>query len=148
VDALISRISPLLSRTPPHGCELARLHRSGPEDCLSESREGVLMDVGRAVPKRTVSEKHRTNYQVPHRLLKRGRPTKWRSRLLAVRPVSKTVLSTDRDKSTRIGAHCALSPRPAKDARAGSRLRRTEGKRQSVRFRFYVTIPLGEQPAG
>ena len=28
---------------------LARLHRSGPEDCLSESREGALMDVGRAV---------------------------------------------------------------------------------------------------
>ena len=40
---------PLLSRTPPHGCELARLHRSDPEDCLSESREGVLMDAGRAL---------------------------------------------------------------------------------------------------
>jgi hypothetical protein len=30
--------------TPPHGCELAHLHRSGPEDCRAESREGVLMD--------------------------------------------------------------------------------------------------------
>ncbi len=47
VDARVSRTLPLLFRTPPHGCELARLHRSGPEDCLSESREGVLMDVGR-----------------------------------------------------------------------------------------------------
>ena len=48
MDALVSRILPLLSRTPPHGCELARFRRSGPEVCLSESREGVLMDVGRA----------------------------------------------------------------------------------------------------
>src|ERR1700722_186461 len=49
MDALVSRILPLLSGTPPHGRELARLRRSGPGDCRSESREGVLMDAGRAV---------------------------------------------------------------------------------------------------
>src|SRR5712672_2168273 len=32
-----------------HGGQLARLRRSGPGDCLSKSREGVLMDAGRAV---------------------------------------------------------------------------------------------------
>src|ERR1700722_2193238 len=49
MDALVSRILPLLSGTPPHGRELARLRRSGPRDCRSESREGVLMDAGRTV---------------------------------------------------------------------------------------------------
>jgi DNA-binding transcriptional LysR family regulator len=44
VDALVSRILPLLSGTPPHGSEPARVRRSGPGDCLSESRTVVLMD--------------------------------------------------------------------------------------------------------
>ena len=49
----VSRILPLLSGTPPHGRELARLRRSGPRDCRSESREGVLMDAGAGGPSST-----------------------------------------------------------------------------------------------
>src|SRR5258707_461608 len=50
MDALVSRILPLFSRTSPHGREPARLRRSGPGDGLSESPEGVLMDQRAPMP--------------------------------------------------------------------------------------------------
>jgi DNA-binding transcriptional LysR family regulator len=64
VDALVSRILPLLSRTSPHGREPARLRRSGPGGCLSESREVVLMDAGRAVRARPGLREVRDTLQI------------------------------------------------------------------------------------
>jgi hypothetical protein len=53
---------------------------------------------------------------------------------------ARQLISGPRFDAYRIGCN---SRGPAKDARAGSRPRRTEGKRQSVRFRFDVRIPKG-----